>query len=394
MHISNASQARQTAPLWHLGFRPFFLGGCLLAVLAIPLWLLALLQPQWPAPMGGWLAWHRHELIFGFAGAIIVGFLLTAVQTWTGRPSLSGIPLAALVLVWLVARLSWWSAMPLLLLMANLLFLLAAALVLARLLWSVRQRRNYPTAGLLVLLASADLLVLLGVVTGHEAWQRQGAWASVWLVAAMIGLIGGRVIPFFSQRGLARQQAVQPWPWLDWGLLSLTIVLAAAYAVGPALQPHWAIGMLFALLAAGHAARLLRWFDHGIAQVPLLWSLHLAYAWLIAACGGMAAWHFGAPFPASAALHALTVGAIGGLILAMLARISLGHTGRPLVLPRGFAWAFVLVNLGGLFRVVAVQFWYLPSLWLAGTCWCAAFALFLYRYGPMLWRPRADGQPG
>ena len=128
--------------------------------------------------------------------------------------------------------------------------------------------------------------------------------------------------------------------------------------------------------------------------MPLLWSLHLAYAWLVVACCGMALWHFGLLSDASQALHALTVGAMSGLILAMLARVSLGHTGRPLELPRGIATAFALLNLGGLFRVVGVEFWYLPSLWLAGICWCAAFGFFLYRYAPMLCRGRVDGHPG
>ncbi|MEN0106511.1 MAG: NnrS family protein [Pseudomonas sp.] len=394
MQITDTGNTPRRPALLDLGFRPFFLGGCVFALLAIALWLLALQQPHAPAPMGGWLAWHRHELIFGFASAIIVGFLLTAVQTWTGRPSLSGKPLAVLVVIWLVARLSWWSAMPLLLLAANLLFLLTAALTMGRLLWVVRQRRNYPTVGLLVLLAGVDLLMLLGVASGNDGWQRQGAWAGVWLVAAMMGLIGGRVIPFFTQRGLNKERAVQPWPWLDWSLLAVTVALALGYVSGLALHTQWLVGVVFILLALGHAARWWRWYDRAIWRVPLLWSLYLAYGWLVLACVAMAAWHFDMALPVTSALHALTVGAMGGLILAMLARITLGHTGRPLVPPPGIAWAFALLNLGGLFRVVGVQFWYPPSLWLAGVCWCAAFGLFLYRYGPMLWRARVDGQAG
>lgn len=395
MQILDKRKAMSIAPLLRLGFRPFFLLGSLLAVLAIPLWLAALQGYQvWPQPMGGWLAWHRHELVFGFAGAIIIGFLLTAVQTWTGRPSLSGTPLAVLVVLWLIARLAWWSGVPGLLLAANLAVLLGATLAMAHLLWAVRQSRNYPIVGVLLLLSGADLLVLTGVAQANDGWQRQGAWAAVWLVAAMMGLIGGRVIPFFTQRGLGRVTAVQPWPWLDWGLLVTTALLAVLHAEGVALQPRLGCGLLFGLLAIGHGVRLGRWFDAGLLRVPLLWSLHLAYAWLVVACCGMALWHFGLLSDASQALHALTVGAMSGLILAMLARVSLGHTGRPLELPRGIATAFALLNLGGLFRVVGVEFWYLPSLWLAGICWCAAFGYFLYRYAPMLCRGRVDGHPG
>ncbi|HSC82864.1 MAG TPA: NnrS family protein [Pseudomonas sp.] len=395
MQILDKRKAMSIVPLLRLGFRPFFLLGSLLAALSIPLWVLAL-HGYLPTgqPLGGWLAWHRHELVFGFAGAIIAGFLLTAVQTWTGRPGLSGKRLAVLVAIWLVARLAWWSGSSLLLIAANLAFWIGVALVMARLLWAVRQTRNYPIVVLLVLLLVADLLTLLGVQQAEDAWQRQGVWGAVWLVAAMMGLIGGRVIPFFTQRGLGRVAAVQPWAWLDWALLSVTIALALLHVSGIAFQIHNWLGLVFAALALGHGIRLCRWFDSGLLRVPLLWSLHLAYAWLVAACVGLALWHFGVLSSASQALHALTVGGVGGLILAMLARVSLGHTGRPLELPRGFAVAFVLFNLGGLLRVVGVSFWYQPSLWLASICWAGAFALYLYCYAPMLCRTRADGHPG
>lgn len=395
MQILDKRKAMSITPLLRLGFRPFFLLGSLLAALSIPLWILAL-QGYLVAgqPLGGWLAWHRHELVFGFAGAIIAGFLLTAVQTWTGRPGLSGKPLAVLVVIWLIARLAWWSGSPVLLMVANLGFFFAVALVMARQLWAVRQTRNYPIVVVLVLMLAADLLTLLGVQQADESWQRRGVLAAVWLIAAMMGLIGGRVIPFFTQRGLGRVAAVQPWIWLDWTLLIVTVVLALLHVMGIALQMHGWLGLAFAALALGHGVRLYRWFDSGLLGVPLLWSLHLAYAWLLLACVGMALWHFGVLSTASQTLHALTVGGVGGLILAMLARVSLGHTGRPLELPRGFALAFVLLNLGGLFRVVGVSFWYQPSLWLASICWVGAFAQYLYCYAPMLCRTRADGHPG
>ncbi|MDH0141237.1 NnrS family protein [Aquipseudomonas alcaligenes] len=394
MLIIDKRKAMAVAPILRLGFRPFFLLGAVLAALAIPLWIAALQGWALPAPVGGWLAWHRHELVFGFAGAIIAGFLLTAVQTWTGRPSLSGRPLALLVGLWLLGRLSWWlpSAWPLLLF--NLAFLLAVAGVMARLLWAVRQRRNYPIVLVLALLAAVDLLNLLGVLLQHDAWQRQGSHAAIWLVAAMMTLIGGRVIPFFTQRGLGRLEMVQPWAWLDLALLVGTLLLALLTGAGLLLQPHWGGAVLLLALGLGHGIRLQRWFDRGLLRVPLLWSLHLAYAWMVLACLGLGLWHAGVAVPFSQALHALTVGAMAGLILAMLARVSLGHTGRPLELPRGFAVAFVLLNLAALLRVLGVSFAYQPALWLAALAWGLAFAQFLYCYGPMLCRTRADGHPG
>lgn len=395
MLIVDKRTALAIPPLLRLGFRPFFLLGSLLAALAIPLWIVAWLG-GWHSlqPQGGWLAWHRHEMAFGFAGAIIAGFLLTAVQNWTGRPGLSGRPLGALVVLWLLARAAWWQPWAPLLLLSNLAFFAAVAAVMARQLWAVRQTRNYPIVGVLLLLGLVDGLSLVGVQMQDDGLQRQGVLAAVWLVAAMMGLIGGRVIPFFTQRGLGRVQQVPAWEWLDQSLLLGSVLIALLHAAGLALRPGPLLAALFALLALGHGIRLGRWFDKGLLRVPLLWSLHLAYAWLVLACAGMALWHLGLLDTPSPALHGLTIGAMGGLILGMLARVSLGHTGRPLELPQGFALAFVLLNLAAMLRVFGVGIHYSLALWLAAALWTGAFALYLYRYGPMLCRTRADGHPG
>ena len=391
MQVLERRKALSISPVFRLAFRPFFLGACLLAALAIPLWLLALagMTGDWQ-PAGGWLAWHRHELLFGFGVGIIAGFLLTAVQTWTGRPGLSGAPLAALVALWLAARLGWLLNVPWpLLALLELSFPLAVAGVMGWTLWKVRQTRNYPIVLVLVLLAVVD-----GVSLADAGLQRQAVLAGLWLVAAMMGLIGGRVIAFFTQRGLGRVEAVKPWPWLDYLLLGGSVLVALCYASGVALLPSLWLGVLFAVLGLGHLLRLVRWHDRGLWRVPLLWSLHLAYAWLALACLGMALWHFGVSLNPGLAVHALTVGGMGGLILAMIARVTLGHTGRPLQPPRGMGLAFVLLNLACVCRVFLVGVWPVLGLWLAGVCWCVGFGLYLWRYGPMLWRSRVDGHPG
>ena len=396
MQIIDKRKALMIPPLLRLGFRPFFLLGSGLALLAIPLWILGLfghlgsLQPS-----GGWLAWHRHELVFGFAGAIIAGFLLTAGQTWTGQAAPSGRPLLVLVLVWLAARLAWLPLVPgALLVLLNVGFFVLVALTLGRMLWAVRQTRNYPIVVVLLLLALADAVNLLGVWQANDAWQRQGALGAVWLVAALMGLIGGRVIPFFTQRGLGRVQQVAAWPKLDWALLLGSLLVAVLHVSGVALQASWLVAVVFLALGVGHAIRLVRWFDPGLLRVPLLWSLHLAYAWLAVACLGMALWHSGVALNPSLAVHALTVGAMGGLILAMIARVSLGHTGRPLAPPKGMTLAFILLNLACLSRVLLVLIWPYAALWLAGLCWTLGLGLYLWRYAPMLWRARVDGHPG
>ncbi|MCU1723786.1 NnrS family protein [Pseudomonas sp. 5P_5.1_Bac1] len=395
MQVIDRNKALAVTPLLRLAFRPFFLGGSLLALIAVPLWLIALGGSLDWQPAGGWLAWHRHELLFGFGLAIVAGFLLTAVQTWTGQPGVSGKPLGVLALLWLAGRVAWLANLPLpLLALLELGFPLLLALLMGRSLWRVKQQRNYPLVALLLLLTLVDAIAVAGLLNGDDGLQRQGVLGGLWLVAAMMGLIGGRVIPFFTQRGLGRTAAVAPWPWLDWLLLGVSALVALLYAAGPALTPSLWLGLLFAGLTLGHGIRLLRWHDRGLWRVPLLWSLHLAYAWLVLACLGMTLWHLGVTLNPSLAVHCLTVGAMAGLILAMIARVSLGHTGRPLQPPAGMSVAFVLLNVAGVSRVFLVPLNTPAGLGLAALCWALAFGLFVRGYGPMLMRARVDGHPG
>ncbi|MGK9065687.1 NnrS family protein [Stutzerimonas chloritidismutans] len=396
MQVIDRRKALSIPPIWRLAFRPFFLAGSLFALLAIPLWVAAW-TGLWPGfqPTGGWLAWHRHEMLFGFAMAIVAGFLLTAGQTWTGQPGVSGNRLAALALVWLLARLGWLLGAPLwLLVITELLFMFGVARLMGRMLWAVRQKRNYPVIAVLALMTAADIQVLWGVGLADDGLQRQGVLAALWLVAALMALIGGRVIPFFTQRGLGRTEQVKAWAWLDVALLVGSALVAVLYAVGVALLPNPLLGVLFFAIALGHLVRLVRWYDKGIWGVPLLWSLHLAMLWLVVAAGGLALWHIGLLGTPSPSLHALSVGSMSGLILAMIARVTLGHTGRPLQLPSGIAGAFVLFNLGAGARVFLATALPVAGLWLAATCWALAFALYAWRYAPMLLSPRVDGHPG
>ncbi|EWC39363.1 NnrS family protein [Stutzerimonas stutzeri] len=396
MQVIDRRKALSIPPVWRLAFRPFFLAGSVYALLAIPLWVAAWsgLLPDFQ-PAGGWLAWHRHEMLFGFAMAIVAGFLLTAVQTWTGQTAPSGRRLMGLAVVWLAARLSWLFGLPAAWLAPlDLLFLLALAWMMAGMLWAVRQKRNYPIVVVLSLMFGADVLTLTGLLKGDDGLQRQGVLAGLWLVAALMALIGGRVIPFFTQRGLGKVDAVKPWVWLDIALLVGSGVVGLLHAFGTALQPHPLLGLLFVAIGIGHLLRLARWYDHGIWKVGLLWSLHLAMLWLVVAAFGLALWHFGLLTQPSPALHALSVGSMSGLILAMIARVTLGHTGRPLQLPAGIVGAFVLLNVGTASRVFLSVAWPVAGLWLAATCWVLAFALYVWRYAPMLVSPRVDGHPG
>lgn len=386
--------SRPRQAVWALGFRPFFLGGSLFALLALLLWAGVVAGALAPTPPGGMLAWHRHEMLYGFAAAIIAGFLLTAVQNWSGIPGFSGRALQGLFLLWLLGRASWFLPLPgSLLVVVEGSFLPLVALALARPIVQRRLRNNYPIVGLVLLIAACQWLTLVGWLRQDELWQRRGVFAGLWLVAAMMTVLGGRVIPFFTRRGLGNMAPAPARPWLDRACLLLSVAVPLAFASGLADTPRTGLAVLFGTLFALHTARLALWHDPGLWRVPLLWSLHLAYAWIAIACLGMALWHAGVAFVPSLVTHALTVGAMSGLILAMMARVSLGHTGRPLQVPTSIAWAFALIQLAALARVVLPLFTPL-GVSLSVVCWSLALLLFLRHYLPILLRPRVDGMPG
>lgn len=394
MQLLDRDAALAMAPLWRLGFRPFFLAGALFALLAVALWSVALAGHASPQPLGGLLAWHRHEMLFGFGLAIIAGFLLTAVQAWTGLPSLSGRPLMALFGLWVAGRLAWFLPLPVAVLVPlELAFAVALLLAFGRLVCKARQQHNMPIVLVLALLGACQALTLYGLVLADDGLQRRGVLAALWLVAALMAIIGGRVIPFFTARGLGLASQAPARPRLMWTLLAGSLAIVVVTAMGLSQQPSMWLAPLFLLVAGLHGLRLCQWYHAGIWRVPLLWSLHLAYAWLVVAALGMALWHLGLLQQQSLASHALAVGAMGGLILAMLARVSLGHTGRALVPPRAMAWAFALLQGAALSRVLLAGF-SAYGLWLAAAGWCLAFAIFLRHYAPMLWSARVDGQPG
>ncbi|WP_178125089.1 NnrS family protein [Pseudomonas sp. Fl4BN1] len=371
-------------PLWSLGFRPFFLAGAGFACIALAGWGLWLHGWTRWEPVAGMLAWHRHEMLFGFAVAIIAGFLLTAVANWTGRPGLSRTPLILLWLVWLLARLAWWLPMPpALFVVLQLAFVPLLAAVVGHELWRAGKRENYPMVLVLGLLAVFQALVMWGLLGQHEIWQRRGELGALWLVATLMTVIGGRVIPFFIQRGLNLPPTPAASPWPTRVLLIGSLLAALSMAVGGGDAPRPWLMPLFALLAALHCWRLWRWHQPGLWRLPLLWSLYLAYLWLALATLGMALWHLGWPLPQSLVTHALAVGGLSGLVLGMVARVSLGHSGRPLQVSRSMAGGFALLFLGALCRVLLVPFSSL-GLGLSALLGALAFAVFVGGYARIL----------
>lgn len=387
-----ARPAAQGWPLLRLGFRPFYLGAAAFAMLAVPYWVASLLG--WVAFRPGLspLLWHAHEMLFGFAVAVIVGFLLTAGKAWTGLATPRGGLLGALALLWLAARVAALLAPPLVYAVLDLLLLPWVAAVLLRVLLRAGNRRNLPLGGVLLLLALANgayHAAVLGLLDLDPMRALHAGLAGVVMVECVIA---GRVIPAFSMSALPGLKLPAS-PLLERAVLAGSALALAAWAL---LPPHPATAVLLAAAGALHALRWWRWQPWRSRSRPILWVLHLAYAWLPVGLALLAAAQLGW-LAASAGIHALAVGATGGLVIGMVTRTARGHTGRPLRAGRAEVCAYALVAGAALARVL------LPLLapaqtmaWLvlAAVAWATAFALYLAVYTPWLASGRLDGKDG
>jgi len=388
-------RAHRGLALFSTGFRPFFLLSAFWAAVAIPLWL-AFLTGAIPAPTAlPPLYWHVHEMVFGYAAATVTGFLLTAIPNWTGRMPLQGPPLMALAALWLAGRLAVMASGSIgapVAALVDLLFPFAFACVIAREIVAGRNWRNLPMVAALALLFAGDLLVhldALGIAATAELGNRLGLATLLLLIT----LVGGRVIPSFTHNWLAKNRpGVVPAAFgaIDRVALAAT---AAALALWVAV-PDTALAA-WAALAAGLALalRLARWQGYRTAAEPLVLILHLGYGWLALGFVLLGLNHFLPMLPQTAALHALTVGAIGTMTLAVMTRASLGHTGRPLVAGLGTTTIYALITAAALLRLAAALGGSaeLPLLWLAGAAWSGAFGLFFVLYFPALAAPRITG---
>lgn len=378
--------------LFREGFRPFFLAAGLWAPAAMALWIGYL--SDWidlPTAFGP-LNWHIHEMLFGFAAAAVAGFLLTAIPNWTGRMPLQGVPLIVLASLWLAGRLacavSLWTG-PAAAAIADLSFIAILLLAIGREITAGRNWRNLPMVGALSLLLAANLLFhleALGIAPTADFGRRLG----VAMLLLMISLIGGRIIPSFTRNWLSKQDAAElpaAFGILDRVALASAVLALVSWVVD---APAMFTGPL--LIAAGTAAalRLARWRGLATVKEPLLLVLHLGHGWLAVGLVLLGASELTDLVPASAALHALTAGAIGTMILAVMTRATLGHTGHSLTAGFGTTAIYGFVTLAALARIAV---WWLPAsydllLEIAGCAWIAAFLLFLAIYGPLLMRPR------
>ena len=374
--------------LWALGFRPMYLLAALYVALAIPLWAL---QYAGLVPGVRSALWHAHELLFGFALAVIVGFLFTAGRNWSGQPTPQGPALMALAALWVAGRVSAYLPVGAWTLLINVAFPVLSAAALFRALQAGGNRRNYFFCALLLLMAAAQaalLATLSGTLAVSPGWAVQIGLDAVLFVMAVMA---GRVIPMFSNNGAPGTDA-QRLPALEQAALGSVLAVLAADLLGLQGLP---LAWLSAAAGVMHAARLALWHPWRTRRVPLVWVLHLAYAWipvhLLLRAG--AALDVVAP---SLATHALTAGAIGGLTIGMMTRTARGHLGRPLRAERAEVAMYGLVACGALLRVAVpalVPAWTVAAVAASGLLWAAGFALYAGRYGPWLCRPRADGRP-
>jgi len=378
------------SPLWRLGFRPFYLLAAAFAATAVPAWLLAYLGllPQGPVN----LLWHMHEMVFGFAVAVVAGFLLTAVQTWTGLATPRGRCLQALVLLWLAGRCAALGAPPLLYAVLDMAFLFVVAGVILRLLLRADNRRNLPICLVIALLGVCNLtfhLALHGLVAVSPLAPVHGA---ILLVVLLVAVIGGRVGPMFTRNG-APGSRPRNLPRLDLASVIAIAVLAVCWL---AAAPGWAILAAGVVAAALNGARFILWDPLSTLRTPLLWSFHLSYAMLVAGLLTLGLAGVGI-VSGSAALHLLAAGAMTGMIGAMITRTARGHTGRSLQAGRPEVAMFALLPLAVAARLAANLFDGPArghTLALSAALWSLAFVIYLLRYGPWLTRARLDGKPG
>lgn len=372
-------------PLFAMGFRPFFFFGAVWAALAIPLWAAALL---------GWAPqltrdWHVHEMLFGYLGAIVAGFLLTAVPNWTGRLPVTGAPLALLFSLWAAGRIAMLAApADALTAWIDNLFLFALAAVIAREVIAGRNLRNLPVCALVCVLAAANLMTH---VHGAGVDPVLGERIGLAVVAMLVALIGGRITPSFTRNWMAKR-SMAPEPASP-ARFDAVVLLAVAAALAAWLFAPDAAFAGVALVCAGALTivRLARWKGWRTFAEPLVTILHLGHLWLGAAFMLLGASVLAPALVARAAgIHALTAGAFGVMTLAVMTRATRGHTGQTLAADRITVAIYACVNLGAALRVASALMpaHYTSLLIASALVWSGAFALFAAAYGPLLLRAR------
>jgi len=381
--------------LFSYAFRPFFLLAGVWAIVAIARWMMIVNGAASP-PFGiNPVYWHGHEMIVGFALAVVAGFILSAVATWTGRPAVNGLAVVWLVVTWLLGRVAvyYTGAIPLVAgILLDMLFPLTLCVFAGREIFGARNKRNYKVVLITVVIAALNFLYHLGVAGVIQGAEYIAIYLLIHGIVLLVALIGGRVVPNFTANWL-RGQGITKLPknnaLIDRMAITLTILVGFAVIFFP---DRTTLGYLAMSAAVLHAVRVSQWRGLKTTRNPLLFVMHVAYWWLPIGYAMMSLASFGWAFTPTGAMHALTMGGIGGMILAMITRVSLGHTGRALHASRLTVVAYVVLMVAVVIRIAGR--WnaesYLTMLNLAAVGWCLAFAIFLWVYWPVLTQPAAD----
>lgn len=381
------------------GFRPFFFGAGAFAALALGCWLWIYGRGALPFDTLPPQLWHGHEMLFGFVGAAIAGFLLTAVPSWTGARGFAGRPLIALFAIWLAGRIALalpatlpWGAIAAI----ELAFLPALAALIAPPLLRERNR-NTPLLLVLAALWLADATFLVGAAQGETVVAIRAVYFAIHLVLLLVTVIGGRIVPAFTANALRRRgitAEVRSSVWVERTTLGAMVAVVVLELLAPAST---LAALAAALAAAAQLLRLVRWQGRFTLREPIVWVLHAAYVWLPIGLALKAVWLLAGPVWAAHWLHALTIGVAALMILAVMTRASLGHTGRPLVVSGWIAVAYGLLAAAAAVRVFAPSLApqsYVATVLAAGLLWVTAFSIFVVVYAPILLRSRVDGGAG
>lgn len=386
-------------PVLSFPFRPFFLLTGVYGLITVLGWMCFMFGGI-SLPVG-WspLHWHSHEMLFGLIPIAIAGFLLTAVCNWTGAAPLRGLWLVMLILVWFAGRIVMWSASlwpAIWVAIIDMMFMPTLAAYLTLVLLQHKNKRNLPIALMLLLMSIANLLMHIGFITLEPQWLQAGEQLAMGLVLLLMLVIGGRIIPLFTANWLRNRgglnSEVKSFAFFGPAALITSLLFVLSELSN---APAWLTGALALTAAALNGVRLYGWSGWRTGPEPLLWILHLGYAWIVIALllKGASAFNLAPP---SAWQHALGVGAMGTLILGVMTRVALGHTGRALTLPRFGMVIYAAISLAALARILAALQLvdYRAGVLFAAAGWSLAFATFTLIYWPILTRPRVDGRPG
>ena len=373
-------------------FRPFFIAAGFWATLAVPFWLLSYAGILVVPDNFDILLWHQHEMLYGFTSAAITGFILTVIPNWTGRLPIRGVPLGLLISLWILGRIGFLTTVtigPLATAVFDLPFLIVLVLTITREIISGNNWRNIPVVILISVFALGNFLVHLQILNIIETAEL-GLRLSMFVLSVLVALIGGRIIPSFTRNWLVKiNSRVLP---NQMGVFDkIALITLVIFVIAQIAKPeHQATALLALFAGLLHSLRLMRWKGWMTFAEPLIWILHIAYAWLVIALVLIGLSGLSDFVPYTSAIHALTVGAFSTMILAVMTRASLGHTNRVLKATTGTTTVFILITFAAILRV------YEPFLnesnnlviWISGIVWTAAFALFSILYFPILTQAR------